>query len=381
MPAPPALQPTLQPVPQPSKPTRPAPAGRRGDPRRSSSCPRRRSRSRCSCRWCTSSCGRRAPASRRSRSRPSAQTLQVFANTAVLASPRHRREPRDRPAARVADHPHRPARPARWAVLTAVPSSCRPTSAGSPTSPPSGPAGCSSPARPPRGGAPPGDLRAAGAVLTLTLFSYPYLLLTVRGALLGMDPPSRTRAAASARARPDVPPGHAAPAAPAIGAGSLLVALYVPVDFGAVSLLRFSSFTRVIYVQYQGGVRPHPRRGARVAARRVHRHVLLASRGLRGTAPLPPLQRGSRRDAPVIRSGAGAGRRWRSARSSSLLALVGARSPCSASGSSAGCRPASRCGSCGRRPGTPCRRRAGRRGRGRGRAAHRGAERCATAAG
>ena len=34
---------------------------------------------------------------------------------------------------------------------------------------------------------------------------------------------------------------------PAIGAGALLVALYVLSDFGAVSILRFDSFTRVIY--------------------------------------------------------------------------------------------------------------------------------------
>ena len=37
---------------------------------------------------------------------------------------------------------------------------------------------------------------------------------------------------------------------PAITAGGLLVALYTLSDFGAVSLLRFNSFTRAIYVQY-----------------------------------------------------------------------------------------------------------------------------------
>ncbi|MGB5167501.1 MAG: ABC transporter permease subunit, partial [Acidimicrobiia bacterium] len=39
---------------------------------------------------------------------------------------------------------------------------------------------------------------------------------------------------------------------PAIGAGALLAALYTLSDFGAVSLMRFDAFTRVIYAQYAG---------------------------------------------------------------------------------------------------------------------------------
>ena len=39
---------------------------------------------------------------------------------------------------------------------------------------------------------------------------------------------------------------------PAIAAGSLLVALYVLSDFGAVSLMRYETFTWSIYQQYQG---------------------------------------------------------------------------------------------------------------------------------
>jgi iron(III) transport system permease protein len=91
-----------------------------------------------------------------------------------------------------------------------------------------------------------------GAALALTLFSYPYLLLTLRGALLGMDPAleevSRSLGRSSWSTFRRVTVRHLRPA---LGAGSLLVALYALSDFGAVSLLRFSSFTRVIYVQYQ----------------------------------------------------------------------------------------------------------------------------------
>lgn len=90
-----------------------------------------------------------------------------------------------------------------------------------------------------------------GAWLTLTLFAYPYVLLNVRSALQGLDR-SQEEAARSL--------GDSAWAVfwrvtlpqlqHAIAAGSLLVALYVLSDFGAVSMLRFNTFTRAIYVQY-----------------------------------------------------------------------------------------------------------------------------------
>jgi iron(III) transport system permease protein len=91
-----------------------------------------------------------------------------------------------------------------------------------------------------------------GALLTLTLLSYPYILLSVRVALKRMDP-ALEEAAQSL--------GHGPWATfrrvtlphlrPALGAGSLLVALYTLRDFGAVAMMRFDTFTRVIYVQYQ----------------------------------------------------------------------------------------------------------------------------------
>jgi iron(III) transport system permease protein len=93
-----------------------------------------------------------------------------------------------------------------------------------------------------------------GAALTLTLFSYPYLLLTVRGALLGMDPSLEEASRGLGHGARETFRRVTLPQLrPAVAAGSLLVALYVLSDFGAVSLLRFSSFTRVIFVQYQAG--------------------------------------------------------------------------------------------------------------------------------
>ncbi|MBI2867335.1 MAG: iron ABC transporter permease [Chloroflexi bacterium] len=92
-----------------------------------------------------------------------------------------------------------------------------------------------------------------GAFLALTLFTYPYVLLTVRASLWGQDPALEEasrglgRSARETFFRVTVPQLR-----PAIAAGGLLVALYTLSDFGAVSLLRFESFTHQIYLQYQG---------------------------------------------------------------------------------------------------------------------------------
>ncbi len=91
-----------------------------------------------------------------------------------------------------------------------------------------------------------------GATLALALLSYPYVFLTVRAALANLDPAMEE----SARSL-----GHGAVSAffrvtlpllrPSIAAGALLVALYTLSDFGAVSLMRYPTFTWVIYQQYQ----------------------------------------------------------------------------------------------------------------------------------
>jgi len=98
----------------------------------------------------------------------------------------------------------------------------------------------------------PGLAGFTGAWLVLTLYSYPYVLLPVAAALRGLDPaleevsrslghgPWRTFRSVTLRQL-----------RPSLAAGSLLVALYVFSDFGAVSLMRFDAFTRVIYQSYQ----------------------------------------------------------------------------------------------------------------------------------
>lgn len=91
-----------------------------------------------------------------------------------------------------------------------------------------------------------------GAWLVLTLITYPFTYLTVRAAFQRLDP-SLLEAARSLGLSPrqafwriTVPTLR-----PSLAAGSLLVALYCLRDFGAVNLLQFGTFTRVIYNRYQ----------------------------------------------------------------------------------------------------------------------------------
>jgi iron(III) transport system permease protein len=92
-----------------------------------------------------------------------------------------------------------------------------------------------------------------GAWLVLTLFTYPYVLLTVRAAVRRLDPALEEAARALGRSDRETFRRIVLPQLrPAATAGALLVALYTIHDFGAVSLLRYDTFTRAIYISYQG---------------------------------------------------------------------------------------------------------------------------------
>ena len=91
-----------------------------------------------------------------------------------------------------------------------------------------------------------------GAWLVLSLFTYPLVLIPLRGALSRIDPQLEDAARAMGRGPLEVFRTVVMPQLwPVISAGALLVALYVLSDFGAVSLLRFDSFTREIYLAYR----------------------------------------------------------------------------------------------------------------------------------
>ncbi|MDB1089005.1 iron ABC transporter permease [Streptomyces sp. ACA25] len=92
----------------------------------------------------------------------------------------------------------------------------------------------------------------SGAALALSLACYPYVYLPVAAVLRGIDPAQEETARSL---------GHSAFGAfrrvtlpqlrPAAAGGGLLVALYVISDFGAVSLMRYDTFTRAIYLSYR----------------------------------------------------------------------------------------------------------------------------------
>ena len=95
----------------------------------------------------------------------------------------------------------------------------------------------------------------AGALLTLTFLSFPYVVLTVRAAMLRIDPAMEESSRGLGRGNwatfflitlPLLRPG--------VAAGGLLVALYTLSDFGAVSLLRYETFTWAIFVQYESAL-------------------------------------------------------------------------------------------------------------------------------
>ncbi len=94
-----------------------------------------------------------------------------------------------------------------------------------------------------------------GAWLVLTLFSYPYVLITVRASIRRLDPSLEEASRTLGIGRwPTFWRVVLPQLRPSIVAGSLLVALYALSDFGAVSMLRFDSFTRAIYTQYRGSL-------------------------------------------------------------------------------------------------------------------------------
>ncbi len=91
-----------------------------------------------------------------------------------------------------------------------------------------------------------------GAWLVLSLFTFPLVLLPVRATLARIDPQLEDAARGMGRGPFEVFRSVVVPQLwPALAAGGLLVALYVMSDFGAVSIMRFDSFTSEIYIAYK----------------------------------------------------------------------------------------------------------------------------------
>ena len=147
-----------------------------------------------------------------------------------------------------------------------------------------------------------------GATLTLTVLSFPYVLLPVRAAMRNLDPGIEE----SARVL-----GHGAWSAflrvtltqlrPAIIAGSLLVALYTLSDFGAVSLLQYETFTWAIYLQFNSAFDRGIAAGLSLALIAMAVGILLTDACSRGRSRYTSKGAGGKKRTPMVQLG---GWRW-----------------------------------------------------------------------
>ncbi len=146
-----------------------------------------------------------------------------------------------------------------------------------------------------------------GATWVLTAFTYPYLLLSIRAGLRRLDPALDEAArnlglnAWQSFLRVTLPSLR-----PAMTAGGLLVALYALSDFGAVAMLRYTSFTRAIYINFRSSFDRN--QGALFALVLVAMTVLLllASQRVRGRRVYEGSSRGTARATRPVALG-----RWK----------------------------------------------------------------------
>ncbi len=90
-----------------------------------------------------------------------------------------------------------------------------------------------------------------GALLALSLYTFPYFFLNLRTAFLGLDPSLEESARSFGYGTGAVLGRVVLPQLrPAFYAGALLVGLHVLGDFGVVSLMRFETFSYALYLQY-----------------------------------------------------------------------------------------------------------------------------------
>ncbi len=91
-----------------------------------------------------------------------------------------------------------------------------------------------------------------GATTVLAIFTYPYVLLSVRPAVIALDPRLEDASRGFGYGRWTTFRRVILPQLrPALSSGGLIVTLYALADFGAPALMRFDSFTRVIFIRYE----------------------------------------------------------------------------------------------------------------------------------
>lgn len=91
-----------------------------------------------------------------------------------------------------------------------------------------------------------------GAWLTITLLTYPYVVLPVRAAFMKLDPALEEAGRSLGQSRWKIFYKIILPQLrPALAGGMLLASLYALSDFGAVMILRYNAFTRAIFISYE----------------------------------------------------------------------------------------------------------------------------------
>ncbi len=124
-----------------------------------------------------------------------------------------------------------------------------------------------------------------GSWLALTVFAVPFVHLGAVPALRKLDTSLEEAARGLGSSRWTAFRTITVPLLrPTIAASSLLVALYTISDFGAVSLLRYDTFTRAIYAQFQGRIDRRPALTLAVLLMVVAIGIVVAERRLRRKA-------------------------------------------------------------------------------------------------
>ena len=170
----------------------------------------------------------------------------------------------------------------------------------------------------------PGIVGFFGAAASLTLSTFPYVLLLVRAALAGGDPALEEAARSLGDSRRRVLWRVVLPQLrPALAAGSLLVFLYVLSDFGAVTILRYETITLRIFAEYRTSFERAPAALLGLVLVALTIAAIGLERRLRGRAAAVRLVAGTR---PPVRRPLGAWR-WPAGLLVTLVGLLGAGVP------------------------------------------------------
>ena len=139
----------------------------------------------------------------------------------------------------------------------------------------------------------------AGAWLLLSVFTAPLVHLTIIPGLRAIDPATEEAATGLGAGRWRVFGTVTLPQLrPALVSSGLLVGLYTVSDFGAVSLLRYDTFTRAIYTLYRGQLDRRPSATLSLILMALAVVILLLERRYRSRAALH--SRRPRRARPLL---------------------------------------------------------------------------------